>query len=179
MPLNNNDLPKFHLSRGLGRSRVAFGARYGEPEPAFLVSLHRRVVCAALDAQPAAPQDEEARCEINGNTLEAAADPGLRSGADYSLTAIAAELRSFGSLRKFVLGDNDIARCHVIWRQTRLKRHLPRWLPDDADDFPAFGGDVIELVSKPRRLISDGIDSILLVIHRDPPCGLASWRATM
>ena len=68
-----------------------------------------------------------------------------------------------------MLGDNDVARCDVIWRQTRLKRHLPGRLPDDANDSPSFGSDVLQLIPKSRWLITYRVNSVLLVNHGDPP----------
>ena len=61
-----------------------------------------------------------------------------------------------------MLGNNDVARCDFVWRQPRLKRHLPGRLPDDADDFASVRSYVVQLVTESRRLIADRIDGILL-----------------
>ena len=65
-------------------------------------------------------------------------------------------------LRRLMLGNNDVARCDVVWRQPGLKRHLPSRLPDNADDSAPIGGDVVQLVPEPHWLIADRMDSVLL-----------------
>ena len=74
-------------------------------------------------------------------------------------------------LGQLMLGNNDVARCDFVWRQPRLKCHLPGRLPDNANYFPPFGSDVVELIPKSRWLISDRVDSVLLATHRDSPSG--------
>ena len=47
---------------------------------------------------------------------------------------------------QLILGNNHVARCDFVWRQPRLKRHLPGRLPDNADDFAFLRSYVVELV---------------------------------
>ena len=74
-------------------------------------------------------------------------------------------------LRQLMLGNNDVARCDFVWRQPRLKRHLPGRLPDDADDSASLRSYVVQLVPESHWLIADRIDSVLLASDNDPPSG--------
>ena len=46
-------------------------------------------------------------------------------------------------IRKFMLGNHDVARCDFVGRQPRLKRHLSGWLPDNAYDFASLRSYVL------------------------------------
>ena len=70
-----------------------------------------------------------------------------------------------------MLGDNDVARCDFVCRQSGFKRHLPGRLPDDADDFASISSNVVQLVPKSHRLIADRMDGVLLASYSDLPSG--------
>jgi hypothetical protein len=74
-------------------------------------------------------------------------------------------------LRQVMLGNNDVARCDFVWRQPRLKRHLPGRLPDNADDSASLRSYVVQLIPESHWLIADRMDSVLLASHSDAPSG--------
>ena len=74
-------------------------------------------------------------------------------------------------LGQLMLGNNDVARCDFVWRQPRLKRHLPGRLPDNADDSASVRSYVVQLVPESHWLIADRIDCVLLASDNDPPSG--------
>jgi hypothetical protein len=47
-------------------------------------------------------------------------------------------------LGQLMLGNNDVARCDFVWRQPRLKCHLPGRLPDNADDSASVRSYVVD-----------------------------------
>ena len=65
-------------------------------------------------------------------------------------------------LRQVMLGNNDVARCDLVCRQSGFKRHLPGRLPNDADDCASISGDVVQLVPKSHWLIADRMDGVML-----------------
>jgi len=73
--------------------------------------------------------------------------------------------------RQLMLGNNDVARCDLVWRQPRLKRHLPGRLPDNADDSASLRSYVVQLIPESHWLIADRMDSALLASHSDAPSG--------
>ena len=74
-------------------------------------------------------------------------------------------------LGQLMLGNNDVARCDFVWRQPRLKCHLPGRLPDNADDSASVRSYVVQLVPESRWLIADRMDGVLLASHSDAPSG--------
>jgi hypothetical protein len=74
-----------------------------------------------------------------------------------------------------MLGNNHVARCDFVWRQSGLKRHLPGRLPDNGDDSASLRSYVVELVPKSYRLITDRIDGVSLASHGDPSFGLTIY----
>ena len=70
-----------------------------------------------------------------------------------------------------MLGNDDVARCDFVWRQSGLKRHLPRRLPDDGDDSASLRSYVVQLFPESHWLIADRIDGVLLVSDNCPPSG--------
>ena len=71
-----------------------------------------------------------------------------------------------------MFGNNHVARCDFVWRQSGLKRHLTGGLPDNGDDSASLRGYVVELVPEPHRLIPDRIDSVSLAKSWRPSFGL-------
>lgn len=67
-----------------------------------------------------------------------------------------------------MLGNDDVARCDFVWRQSGLKRHLPGRLPDDADDSASLRSYVVQLFPESHWLIADRMDSVLLANDNDP-----------
>jgi hypothetical protein len=64
-----------------------------------------------------------------------------------------------------------LARCDFVWRQPRLKCHLPGRLPDNADDSASVRSYVVQLVPESRWLIADRMDTVLLASHSDRSSG--------
>jgi hypothetical protein len=60
---------------------------------------------------------------------------------------------------QLILGNNHVARCDFVWRQPRLKRHLPGRLPDNADGSAFLRSYVVELVPESHRLITDRLST--------------------
>jgi hypothetical protein len=82
-----------------------------------------------------------------------------------------------------MLGNNDVARCNFVWRQPRLKCHLPGRLPDNADDSASLRSYVVQLIPESHWLIADRMDSVLLATSsgtsRPPTMGIPprSWSS--
>ena len=70
-----------------------------------------------------------------------------------------------------MLGNNDVARCDLVCRQSGFKRHLPGRLPNDADDCASISSNVVQLVPKSHWLIADRMDGVLLASYGNAPSG--------